>query len=103
MRRHKGNTAAGCPLLVRKARCSREDTPETWSAGFPRYSPINAAHNLKLAQIADWNFCSLSSVSCFESSEIKKRRCAMLFAFEVNFALWIMIGCATAKAVQFVG
>jgi len=26
----------------------------------------------------------------------------MLFALEVNFALWIMIGCATAKAVQIV-
>jgi hypothetical protein len=26
----------------------------------------------------------------------------MLFALEVNFALWIMIGCAKAKAVQFV-
>jgi hypothetical protein len=26
----------------------------------------------------------------------------MVFALEVNFALWIMIGCATAKAVQFV-
>jgi hypothetical protein len=27
----------------------------------------------------------------------------MLFALEVNFALWIMIGCATAKAIRFVG
>jgi hypothetical protein len=26
----------------------------------------------------------------------------MVFALEVNFALWIMIGCATAKAAQFV-
>jgi hypothetical protein len=26
----------------------------------------------------------------------------MAFALEINFALWIMIGCATAKAVQFV-
>jgi hypothetical protein len=26
----------------------------------------------------------------------------MLFALEVNFALWIMVGCATAKGVQFV-
>jgi hypothetical protein len=26
----------------------------------------------------------------------------MLFALEVNFGLWIMIGCATTKAVQFV-
>ena len=25
----------------------------------------------------------------------------MLFALEVNFALWIMIGCGAAKAVQF--
>lgn len=27
----------------------------------------------------------------------------MGIAFEVNFALWIMIGCAAAKAVQFAG
>jgi hypothetical protein len=27
----------------------------------------------------------------------------MAFALEVNFALWIMIDCATVKAVQFVG
>ncbi len=26
----------------------------------------------------------------------------MMVACEVNFALWIMIGCAVAKAVQFV-
>jgi hypothetical protein len=26
----------------------------------------------------------------------------MAFALEVNFALWIMIGCAIAKAIQFV-
>jgi len=26
----------------------------------------------------------------------------MIFALEVNFALWIMIGCATAKALQCV-
>jgi hypothetical protein len=26
----------------------------------------------------------------------------MLFALEVNFALWIIIACATVKAVQFV-
>jgi hypothetical protein len=26
----------------------------------------------------------------------------MLFALEVNFALWIMVGCVTAKAAQFV-
>jgi hypothetical protein len=25
----------------------------------------------------------------------------MAFALEVSFALWIMIGCATVKAVQF--
>ena len=25
----------------------------------------------------------------------------MVVALEVNFALWIMIGCATVKAVQF--
>jgi hypothetical protein len=25
----------------------------------------------------------------------------MIFALEVNFALWIMIGCVTAKALQF--
>jgi hypothetical protein len=62
----------------------------------------DAVHNLELAPIACWNFCSLRSVSCFESSKIKKRRCAMLVALEVNFAVWIMIGLATAKAVQFV-
>jgi len=61
-----------------------------------------AAHNLELARIGCWSFCSLCSVSCFESSKIKKEECGMLFAWEVNFALWIMIGCATAKAVQFV-
>lgn len=26
----------------------------------------------------------------------------MAVALEVNFAVWVMIGCATAKAVQFV-
>jgi hypothetical protein len=26
----------------------------------------------------------------------------MPLALELNFALWIMIGCATAKVVQFV-
>jgi len=26
----------------------------------------------------------------------------MAVAFEVNFALWIMIGCAAAKAIQLV-
>jgi hypothetical protein len=31
-----------------------------------------AAHNLKLALIACWNFCSMRSVGCFESSKIKK-------------------------------
>ena len=62
----------------------------------------DAAHNLELAPIICWNFCSLSCVSCFESSKIKKGRCAMLFALEVNFALWIMVGCVTAKAAQFV-
>lgn len=25
----------------------------------------------------------------------------MAFALEVNFVVWIMIGCATVKAVQF--
>jgi hypothetical protein len=26
----------------------------------------------------------------------------MILALEVNFALWLMVGCATAKAIQFV-
>jgi len=26
----------------------------------------------------------------------------MVIALEINFALWIMIGCATAKAIQFI-
>jgi hypothetical protein len=46
-------------------------------------------------------FVPCDGVGCFESSKIKKR-IAMVLALEVNFALWIMIGCATAKAVQFV-
>jgi hypothetical protein len=32
----------------------------------------------------------------------KQGRCAMGVALEVNFALWIMMGCALAKAIQFV-
>jgi hypothetical protein len=102
MRRYKGNTAAAAC----KKSALREDTRKIWRAswaGFPPLRLFDAAHNLELAQISGWNFCSLCRVSCFESSKIKQRRCAMLFAFEVNFALWIMIGCATAKAVQFVG
>jgi hypothetical protein len=27
----------------------------------------------------------------------------MTVALEVNFAIWIMIGCATVKAIQFAG
>jgi hypothetical protein len=30
-------------------------------------------------------------------------RCAMAIAFEINFALWIMIGCVMAEVVQYVG
>jgi hypothetical protein len=44
----------------------------------------------------------MRSVSGLESSKIKKRRYAMVVALEVNFALWIMAGCATVKALQFV-
>jgi hypothetical protein len=107
MRRYKGNTAAVGSLktwlLARDSRRKLGNKVRALAAFFPTIRLFDAAHNLELAQIAGWNFCSLCSVSCFESSEIKKRRCAMPFAFEVNFALWIMIGCATAKAVQFVG
>jgi len=34
--------------------------------------------------------------------ENQKEEIAMAVALEVNFALWIMIGCAIAKAIQFV-
>jgi hypothetical protein len=34
---------------------------------------------------------------------LKMWRCAMVIALEVNFALWIMIGCGIAEALQFVG
>jgi hypothetical protein len=27
----------------------------------------------------------------------------MLFALEVNFALWIMVGCGVTEVAQFVG
>jgi hypothetical protein len=106
MRRYKGNTAAVGSLktwLLARAHAENLATRFAPWRSFPRFRLFDAAHNLELARIGGWNFCSLSSVSRFESSKIKKRRCAMLFAFEVNFALWIMIGCATAKAVQFVG
>lgn len=60
----------------------------------------SAVHNLKLARIADW---CVAACSCFESPENQKtRRCAMAVALEVNFALWIIIGCATVKALQFI-
>jgi hypothetical protein len=59
---------------------------------------------LKLAAgFSCWNFCYSLSVSCSESSEIKNEEIAMTVALEVNFALWIMIGCATVKAFQFAG
>jgi hypothetical protein len=32
----------------------------------------------------------------------KNGRCAMAVALEINFALWLMIGCATAEAIQVV-
>ena len=40
---------------------------------------------------------------CVESSKIKKGRRAMATALEINFALWIMIGCMTVKLFQLVG
>jgi hypothetical protein len=69
--------------------------------GNPYHSWDGAAHNLISALTTCWNFCSMRRIlSCFESSKIKKRRCAMIVALEVNFALWIMVGCATAKALE---
>jgi hypothetical protein len=35
--------------------------------------------------------------------ENQKEEIAMAFALEVNLALWIMIGCAAEKIVQFAG
>jgi hypothetical protein len=63
----------------------------------------SATHNLELALIEVRNCFYLLSVRCSESSKIKMRRCAMLVALEVNFALWIMIGCGIAEIAHVVG
>jgi hypothetical protein len=62
-----------------------------------------AAHNLELARIACWNFCSLRKRWLLRVLENQKEEIAMALALEVSFALWIMIGCATENVVQFVG
>jgi hypothetical protein len=64
---------------------------------------MNAMHNLELALIEVRKCFRLLSVRCSEFPKIKMRRCAMLVALEVNFALWIMIGCGVAEIVHFVG
>jgi hypothetical protein len=67
MRRHKGDTAA--------AEISALGPPEDGSGRLWVFydSCDDAAHNLELAPIAGWNFCSLRSVRCFESSKIDAR------------------------------
>ena len=47
-----------------------------------------------------WNFFGLVAST---PSKIKKGRRAMATALEINFALWIMIGCVTVKLFQLVG
>jgi hypothetical protein len=53
---------------------------------------VRAAHNLE----------PLICVGVSERNP-KIRRCTMLVALEVNFALWIMIGCGIAEAAQLLG
>jgi hypothetical protein len=54
-----------------------------------------AAHNLKLALISAGTVDLSRAYS--NHRKLKMRRCAMLVALEVNFALWIMIGCGIAE------
>jgi hypothetical protein len=39
--------------------------------------------------------------SSWEKLEIKMGKRATLVVFEINVALWLMIGCGIAEAVQF--
>jgi hypothetical protein len=52
-------------------------------------------HNLKLAGLSAGTVSQSRAYSNHRKS--KMRRCAMRVAFEVNFALWIMIGCGIAE------
>jgi hypothetical protein len=54
-----------------------------------------AVHNLKSALIC-FTIVGLSRAYS-NHRKLKMRRCAMLVALEVNFALWIMIGCGVAE------
>jgi hypothetical protein len=36
----------------------------------------------------------------FSESSKSEKGCAMPVALEISFALWIMIGCATAEAIR---
>jgi hypothetical protein len=54
-----------------------------------------AAHNLKSALIGDRTVAL--SRACSIHRKLKMRRYAMGIAIEVNFALWIMIGCGIAE------
>lgn len=49
-------------------------------------------------------FLSFVLFHCIASANASERQgsAAMIVTFEINFALWIMIGCAIEKAVQFV-
>ena len=54
-----------------------------------------AVHNLKLAGLSTGTIALNRAYSNHRKSKV--RRCAMLVALEVNFALWIMIGCGIAE------
>jgi len=44
-----------------------------------------------------------SSAHHLTNQNLKIGRGAMLVAFEINFALWVMIGCGIAEAAQIMG
>ena len=56
---------------------------------------LSAAHNLKSALISAGTVALSRAYSNHRTSKV--RRYAMRVALEVNFALWIMIGCGVAE------
>jgi hypothetical protein len=60
----------------------------------------SAGHNLKSASI---DRGTVRVLGVFGFIEIVGGGCAMRIALEINFALWIMTGCAAAEISQVVG
>jgi hypothetical protein len=65
---------------------------------FEASSAVDAAHK-QICLNLSWNFCFLQSIVGGTRNKNGGRR-AMLVAFEINLALWLMIGFGIVEAVQ---